>query len=119
MGNNYFWAQNQFYNQIKGVAMGACYAPSVANIVLNKWELENIYHIPIKALMYYRRYIDDVILLWDGPLVELETFLTCLNDNQYGIKFTAEWRLETINYLDLTLVKNFQGHRQEWLCANQ
>lgn len=29
-----------------------------------------------------------------------------LNDNQYGLKFTGEWSLETINYLDLTLVKN-------------
>lgn len=69
MGNNYFWAQNKFYNQIKGVAMGEHYAPSVADIVLNKWERENIYHKSNKALKYYKRYIDDVILLSDGHLV--------------------------------------------------
>lgn len=40
MGNNYFWYQGTYCNQTKGVAMGARYAPSVANLVLNKWEQE-------------------------------------------------------------------------------
>lgn len=58
MGNNYFWAQDRFYNQTKGTAMGARYAPSVANVVLNKWEGETIYKENNQALLYYKRYID-------------------------------------------------------------
>lgn len=38
MRSNYFWFQGEYYSQIKGAAMGAHYAPSVANLVLNKWE---------------------------------------------------------------------------------
>lgn len=109
MGNNYFWAHHQFYNQVKGVAMGARYAPSVANIVLNKWEQETIYHQPSKSLKYYKRYIDDVILLWEGTMSDFQEFLLSLNNNTYGLRFTAESSWDTINYLDLTLTK--QGNR--------
>lgn len=72
MGNNYFWAQDRFYNQTKGTAMGARYAPSVANVVLNKWEGETIYKENNQALLYYKRYIDYVILLWEGSQTSLE-----------------------------------------------
>lgn len=42
MTNNYFWCSGSFFQQLKGVAMGAQYAASVANLVLAKWEKENI-----------------------------------------------------------------------------
>lgn len=64
MGNNYFWFQGKYYNQIRGVAMGARYAHSVANLVLNKWEQENIYRQEWQGLTFFKRYIDNIILLW-------------------------------------------------------
>lgn len=36
MENNYFWHKHEYYKQIKGVGMCHKYAPSVANIFLNK-----------------------------------------------------------------------------------
>lgn len=36
MTNNYFWHDGDYYNQIKGVAMGAKYAPSPANFLLSQ-----------------------------------------------------------------------------------
>lgn len=43
--------------------MGARYAPGVANIVLNKWEKETIYQTTNQSVLYYKRYIDDIIIL--------------------------------------------------------
>lgn len=85
--------------------MGALYAPSVANLVLNKWEGETIYKDNHQALLFYKRYIDDVVLLWAGSQMSLEDFLLYLNQNEYGLRFTAEFSLSTINYPDLTLYK--------------
>ena len=36
--HNFFWHDGQFYRQDKGVAMGAKYAPSLANLFMAKWE---------------------------------------------------------------------------------
>lgn len=66
MGNNYFWFKGEYYNQIKGVAMGAGFAPSVANLGLNKWEQESIYGQEWQGLKFYKRYVDDIILLWEN-----------------------------------------------------
>ena len=105
MGNNYFWAQGDFYKQIKGVAMGARYAPSVANLVLNRWEEETIFKDNVTSLIYYRRYIDDILLFWEGPQASLEQFLSKMNTNNYGLSFTAESSKTSSHFLDLTLTK--------------
>lgn len=85
--------------------MGARYVPSVANIVLNKWEQETIFNNGNQALTFYKRYIDDGILLWEGSQGDLQSFLQQIIINNYGLKFTAEWSISSINYLDLTLTR--------------
>lgn len=40
MTHNYFWHDGAYYLQIKGVAMGAKFAHSMANIFMSKWEEE-------------------------------------------------------------------------------
>lgn len=57
MHNNYFWYQNQYFQHLKGVAMGAKYAPIMANFVIAKWEEENIYKKwpQLKRVMFQRR----------------------------------------------------------------
>lgn len=42
--NNYFWHQQNFYKQITGIAMGAKYAPSVANAFMAQWEEESVHN---------------------------------------------------------------------------
>lgn len=43
MENNYFWHEKQYYKQIRGLPMGGKYVPMLANILLSKWESEEIY----------------------------------------------------------------------------
>lgn len=45
--NNVFLFQGVFYKQMKGTAMGACFAPNYANLFLGLWTERYIY------LMYY------------------------------------------------------------------
>lgn len=78
----------------------------MANITLNKWESETIFKNRTKSLLFYKRYIDDVILLWEGSHSSFLDFLGKMNSNKYGLKFTAECSLVTVNYLDLMLTKH-------------
>lgn len=67
--------------------MGDCYAPSVANLVLNKWEQENIYGQEWQGLTFYKRYIDDIVLLWEGSQASLEPFKGAMNANRHCLEF--------------------------------
>lgn len=52
--------------------MGAKYAPSVANILMSQWEEISIYGKTIPEVSLYKRYIDDIIKLWDGSADSLK-----------------------------------------------
>lgn len=86
--------------------MGARYAPSVANLLMNMWEEEYLYARNIPHLKFYRRYIDDLIIIWEGTPEEFEEFLKNLNTNKYGLTFTGKWSHQKIDYLDLEIFKN-------------
>lgn len=73
-GHNYFCFGGYLFLQTCGVAMGATFAPSLANLFMARWEKEVIDTDPPRELRLWRRYIDDVLLLWDGNLPSLEAF---------------------------------------------
>lgn len=105
MACNYFWHDRKYYVQTKGVAMGARYAPSVANLFMDLWEEQYIFSKNIPQIKMYKRYIDDVIILWNGTTDSLTKFLDNLNNNKYGITFTGKWSPDKIDYLDLEIFK--------------
>lgn len=84
---NYVWHEGSHY-QIKGVAMGAKYDPSVANLLLSQWEVLAVYKAHIPEITY-KRYMDDIVILWNGSMEKLIEFLTKINSNKFGLKFTA------------------------------
>ncbi|XP_073481353.1 uncharacterized protein [Aquarana catesbeiana] len=106
MGYNFFWHNHKYYRQIKGVGMGNKYAPSVANIFLSKWEEEDIYGRCWPHLLLYKRYIDDILIIWKGSREQLEEFIQFISGNKYGVKFTATVHQQKINFLDLEIYKN-------------
>lgn len=58
--------------------MGAKYAPSVANLFMAEWEEEAIYRDRPKELLLYKRYIDDLTVIWTGDVVSLiHFFFSC------------------------------------------
>lgn len=100
---NYFWFGGQFYRQDRGVAMGAKYAPSLANLFMALWEEDVIYAHQRPQVVLWARYIDDVLLLWDGDRHDLDAFMSMLNDNNRGIRFAYEASQTEINFLDLKI----------------
>lgn len=105
MSSNYFWYKGNYYTQTKGVAMGAKYTPSVANIFMNRWGEEQIYSAVRPNLILYRRYIDDILIIWKGTEESLQEFFDEINQNIYGITFSGNWSRHSIVYLDLHIYK--------------
>ena len=104
LSHNYFWFDNRFYTQKKGVAMGAKFAPSIANLFMGEFEDKFVFFNRRVELLFYRRFIDDVLFLWEGSLTSLETFLIYLNENSNNIKLISHYskeknRLFRRNYL--------------------
>ena len=64
---------------------------------------------PLKP-SYYRRYIDDVLILWSHSTTELNKFITSLNNYHPSIKFTSEVNPNKITFLDINIYKgpNFE-----------
>ena len=60
----------------------------------------------IKKDIRYKRYIDDVFLIWEHGEEALKEFIAYLNSSHPTIKFTADYSFETINFLDVTISKD-------------
>ena len=101
--SNYFWFDNEFYKQVTGVAMGAKYAPSLANLFMAKWEEDVIHSEVVSGITLWARYIDDILLLWAGEYQELIQFITGLNSNNRGIELKYEASQTNVHYLDLNI----------------
>lgn len=66
---NFFTYNNLYFQQIKGIAMGAICGPSIANIVVYKLEIKWLH---IHKPLLYRRYIDDINLMSNVEINEKE-----------------------------------------------
>lgn len=85
--------------------MGAKFTPSVANLFMAQWEEESVYKHTPPELLLYKRYIDDVIILWKGNKEKLTTFLDGLNRNDKIIQFTWNVSKKNISYVDLEIIQ--------------
>lgn len=70
---------------------------------MSKWEEESIFIDPPEELIFYRRYIDDVVLIWKGDRDHLHHFFNCLNNNDRNIKLSWQIEEDTIPFLDLEI----------------
>ena len=82
--------------------MGSKSSPAYANIFMGKLEKEILSQVTLKPL-YYKRYIDDLLVLWEHSEDELKDFISNLNTFHPTIKFTYEYSHHSINYLDLKI----------------
>ena len=61
-------------------------------------------HAPFKPL-FYKRYIDDILILWPHSELELNNFLTAMNSFHPSIKFTSNSSYDKITFLDINIYK--------------
>ena len=102
--NNLFEFDGVYYKQLQGTAMGTKLAPAYANIFMGQLEQNILSHISIKP-SFYKRFIDDILILWPHSEADLKTFLASLNDFHPSIKFTYEYNKNRITFLDLDIYK--------------
>ena len=93
---NIFEFNNNLYLQLIGTAMGSALAPSYATIFMSHMD-EKIKDLarnisgssdPIKL---FKRFLDDIFLIWKGSLENLQTFLEQINNLHDSIKFTYSY----------------------------
>lgn len=104
--HNYFSFDGQFYVQQCGAPMGGKYSPSLANIYVAGWEEIFLYspgNCFSSHIRWYGRYIDDLLLVWEGDQTQANQFLNYINDNEFNLRFTMVYNQSEINFLDLTL----------------
>lgn len=85
--------------------MGARFAPSYANLFMGFWDDLAIWaKNPFKAhLALYARYIDDILIIWNGSEAELNSFIEYCNSNPFGISSTHSIDQGSLLFLDLEL----------------
>ena len=59
---------NKYYKQVDGVAMGFPLGPALANIFMSSFKSKCLWDCPnVFKAMSYRRYIDDIFVLFSSP----------------------------------------------------
>ncbi len=101
--NNYFEFANFNFQQTTGIAMGAAFSPTVANIFMSSF-FQQFLKTTNNHPVLLTRYIDDVFIIWPKKF-PLAKFITAINQFHPNIKFTTSSSDLTINYLDLTIYK--------------
>ena len=102
--NNVFTFEGKHYRQTQGTAMGTPMAPAAANLFMGKLESALFESSPTPLTEeFWRRFIDDIFMLWTGTLEDLDTFLDYINTFHYSIKFTHTISSESIPFLDINI----------------
>ena len=102
--NNIFTFEDKFYKQIKGTAMGTPMAPTIANLFMGKLEQDLLRKSPWNIdIEFWRRFIDDIFILWQHGEDELKLFVNWLNEQHDSIKFTSQYGRKEVPYLDLNM----------------
>lgn len=109
---NFFEFDGKFYKQLRGTAMGTPVAPSFASLYLGYYEEHVLLPTFKQNLVYYKRYIDDMIVFWnplDSPSWYINRFHSMLK-RMKGITWNAEEPANSINFLDLNITKGLNKY---------
>lgn len=88
--------------------MGTRMAPSYACIFMHRLETTMLNGYPKKPKMW-RRYIDDIFMIWQHGTEELHTFMTYLNNFHQTIKFTMQQSDAVLPFLDVLVYKGTEN----------
>lgn len=98
---NFFKHEGEIYQQIVGLPMGNKISPTLANIVMTKFYS---YMMAKKGIKFYKRYVDDTVIIYNEKEIELKKIEKYANDWHQDIKFTTETEVDnSLNILDITI----------------
>ena len=93
MEQNYFQYDNQYFKPEKGIAMGSPVSGTLAEIYLQLIEERYIKHwIEDQNIVYYKRYVDDIFIIFDTSRINEITINDVMNsiDEHLEFKITEE-----------------------------
>ena len=76
-------------------------APPYANLFMGYLEKR----MTNEHMHIWKRFIDDIFLIWKGTQTELELYIKTINSLHKTIQFTYESSKEELTFLDITLSK--------------
>ena len=82
--------------------MGTKLAPSYFNLFMTKFEEIYVYTYPLQPKLW-KRYIDDIFLIWPHGMDSLLEFIEHLNTVYPTIKFTNDISHTEVTFLDVTI----------------
>ena len=100
---NNFCFSGQHFLQVHGTAMGTRMAPSYANIFMGRLENHILTGRTLRPTVWWR-FIDDIFAVWTHGEALLEEFLDSVNQLHPTIKFTDEWSIESVSFLDTKVI---------------
>jgi hypothetical protein len=110
MDNNIFSFEKSYWVQLSGTAMGTPAACAYATISYGQFENTNILPAFTSNLIYYRRYIDDIIGIWLPPTYNKDRTWTAFTEtlNSWGkLKWVIQNPSPNSTFLDLNMsIKN-------------
>ena len=83
--------------------MGTKMAPAYANLFMGKIEIK--LQAMTDKIFIWKRFIDDIFIIWTGTKNELEQFIHKANAMHKTIKFTFEVDETSLTFLDTTVYK--------------
>ena len=95
--------------------MGNKCAVIYANLFMSHFEENYIYNLINNKCSFYKRFIDDIFILWKGTLDDLKIIVDQLNTLHTTIKFDIKYSLTSIEFLDTRIYKSTDGKLQTTL----
>ena len=90
--NNVIEFNNKFFLQLQSTAMRMKMAPAYANLFMGSIE-ETLKNIDRDHINIWKRFINDIFVIWTGSQAQLTTFITQINQVHQTIKFTLKYTL--------------------------
>lgn len=116
MKENVFKFEDDLFLQVSGTSMGSVYAPSLANLYVHAFEEEHIFNVNNlfqTSIRVWKRYIDDIFVVWRGSEESIQQFLLWLNSRNPFLKFTVEFNKSHLAFLDLLITSTPSGLSSE------
>ena len=109
---NYFQYNDQFFKPKNGIAMGSPTSGMLAEIYLQRIEELHISHwIESKEIIYYKRYVDDIIIIFNHNKTNEIAITSIMNNINEQLEFKATMEVNKIN--KLLGPNNQQKHKQD------
>jgi hypothetical protein len=110
LSQNYLTFQNKIYKckSGKGVPLGSPISSIIAEIFLQNFEDEHIKQLlDTKDIIFYRRYADDILIIYDNQRIQPDRINTSINKIYKDINFNQAYENNEgiISFLDLNIIR--------------